>query len=145
MAVDHVIEDRMEEYFLRFIYDIMVLNGRKFFKLNPDLKPKSAKPKELVESFRRLLKVSSAKFHRKKLKRFDTISCRTRVRVIILVVLIEWIYFLTMIFVGKLHDLRDGAEGKIEMLLWTTTVTVLFSKTSLHDLRDGTIVRDICI
>src|SRR5699024_5293279 len=82
MAVDHIIEDQMEEMFLHFIYDLIVLNGRRFFALNPELRPRTRDPRELVKSFRQLLEVNKAKFHRRRLKHYGSISCRTRVRII---------------------------------------------------------------
>ena len=46
----------------------------------------------------------------------------------------------------SLHDKREATEGKIEMLHRTTPNfhTVLSAKHGLHDLRNDTIVRDIC-
>lgn len=101
MAIDHIIEDKTEEYFLRFIYELVVVNGRRFFTLNPELRPKTfCDPRELVTSLQNMLKAKSAKFHKKRLEHNGLISCRTRIKIILLAILIEWIYFLAVVMLG---------------------------------------------
>lgn len=101
MAIDHIIEDKTEEYFLKFIYELVVVNRQKFFSLNPELRPKtSCDPRELFTSCRNMLKVKSAKFHKKRLENFGLISCKTRIKIILLAILIESIYFLTIVMLG---------------------------------------------
>lgn len=101
MAIDHIIEDVTEEYFLRFIYELVVVNGQRFFSLNPELRPKtSCDPRELVASWQNMLKAKSAKFHKKRLDHFGLISARTRIKIILLAIFIESIYFLTIVLLG---------------------------------------------
>ena len=106
MAVDHIIEDKTEEYFLRFFYELVVVNGRRFFTLNPELRPVSRSPRNLLKSLNNLLKVKSAKFHKRRLKHFGLISSKTRIKIILLTILIEWIYFLAVVALGEWWPLQ---------------------------------------
>ena len=79
------------------------------------------------------------------LKYFFHLKLKTNKKLVIYFIKVTVIPHYCANFAGTwLHDKRKTAEGKIEMQSCTTSnCHNAFSEASLHDLRNGTIVRDI--